>query len=235
MAAYRVDKREKTTGFTVQQPTMSGFGVADPAALLMVDVVRGMGISQIRVLDDKEGYQALDERGLVKYQWRTVDELIAQMRGEDDVSTDTREWLEPGIYRVTLKDGFSYEACATIDGKSKYGGRFSTVEEARAKRDEMLGGRKPRGGGRKAKKVDDGETVVIERPGREPFVGKEIKIAAPGPTGDQAELVRLFNEWQTAKREHAAAWFKTDELRKVLEEKIQALRTFLQEHGRMER
>lgn len=157
-------------------------------------------------------YEASDGRGLVRYRWRHVDELLEQLRGTMELPEMTFEphetdadrvngkgknrktypsdnparlWVEPGICRITYPSGtVRFEATATVDGRTRGAGRHPTLEAARQARDKLLNGRS-------IQRVRKGKTSAAAVRAQEnviddvePDLGNGIPCEACGGTGE---------------------------------------------------
>ncbi len=147
----------------------------DEGAAAMVAILQDM---HLKAGYEGEGWYAAEDTrtGLTRYRWRRLSELREQLglppdgshmvetesaRSGDDMaqakSGEVREVMEPNVTRITRADSghTCYEVNVRVEDKQVYGGRFSTVEEARAKRDQLLDGRAPVHRGRR-KSADKG-------------------------------------------------------------------------------
>lgn len=150
------------------------------------------------------------------------DHKAAQKRRAPDNST--RAWVEPGIYRITYPSGAtSFEVHATVDGKSKYGGRHPSPEAAREARDKMLGER-----GVQRIKPGRNHSSWPDSPVSEPSIPDSNLTQTNPDDPDQAELIKLFEAEKDAEAAYLQARCTFEEAVKAREAAWQALEAFLE-------
>lgn len=250
---YTVLRRQQTTGFSVQPPGADLDGPPlDEGAQTLQAGLRQMGVV-VRFVG--EGwYEARDATtGLTRYRWRTLRELRRQLFAEHGVdvppeegeaedpvpdpvkevkvrekkgSAEARQTVEPNITRIERRSGFVvFEVKVFRDQKLTYGGRFPTLELARAKRDALRGYAAPHP--EEAPVQASAEISVEEsRALRDETVRSLIAQAPVGET-DAAQLLRLFAAALQAEKALAGAREGFDEAYRIREEAWMALQAFM--------